>query len=163
MLESGKFVPPEVIARWFVNTVDRDSGDAITHLKLQKMVFYAQAWFLAHFDRPLFEEDFEAWVHGPVCKSLFQKYRNYSWEALPLEKSGKNPPQKVKRFLANVYEEYGKYSAKALEKLTHDEDPWKDARKGFHPVEKCSEIIPKLHMRNYYASLIGKEPLAELN
>ena len=49
------------IADWFAGAIDREAGDSITHLKLQKLVYYAQAWFLALNDKPLFEEEMQAW------------------------------------------------------------------------------------------------------
>lgn len=73
------------IANWFLGAIDRDAGDAITHLKLQKLVYYAQAWSLALPARgvPLFDEEMQAWAHGPVAESLFQEHRGNSWDALP--------------------------------------------------------------------------------
>lgn len=54
------------IAAWFLNEVDRKAGDSITNLKLQKLVYYAQAWAVTLLGRKLFEEKVEAWAHGPV-------------------------------------------------------------------------------------------------
>jgi len=36
--------PPSDIARWFINRADRLAGDDMTHLKLQKLIYFAQAW-----------------------------------------------------------------------------------------------------------------------
>lgn len=54
MLKAREFVSALELSGWFVNAADRDAGEAITHLKVQKLVYYAQAWFLANFDRPIF-------------------------------------------------------------------------------------------------------------
>ena len=62
---------PLDIAKWFINATDRDSGDAITHLKVQKLVYYAQGWAMAYLGSPLFEEDIQAWAHGPVVPSVW--------------------------------------------------------------------------------------------
>lgn len=60
------------IAKWLLSAIDRDSGDSITPLKLQKLIYYAQAWSLALPERayPLFDEDMQAWAHGPVVESV---------------------------------------------------------------------------------------------
>lgn len=71
------------VAKWFLSRVDRDSGDSITHLKLQKLVYYAQAWNLAHFGEPLFDEELKAWTHGPVAPSVWHEYKDSRWDALP--------------------------------------------------------------------------------
>ena len=60
------------VADYFLSLVDEDAGDSMTNLRLQKLLFYAQAWHLALTNRPLFEEDFEAWVHGPVIPSFYR-------------------------------------------------------------------------------------------
>ncbi|HEU0080276.1 MAG TPA: type II toxin-antitoxin system antitoxin SocA domain-containing protein, partial [Longimicrobiaceae bacterium] len=63
------------VAAWFLNEVDRKSGDSITNLKLQKLVYYAQAWAVTLLGRPLFEEKVEAWAHGPVGDVVYQAYK----------------------------------------------------------------------------------------
>ena len=61
------------VANFFLKIVDRDSGSTITPLKLQKILYYAHGYYLANYDKPLFQEDFQAWANGPVCPELFYK------------------------------------------------------------------------------------------
>ncbi len=154
-------VQPKTIATWFVNHVDRDAGEAITHLKLQKLVYYAQAWYLANFDKPLCEEDHQAWAHGPVYKSLYDKYRDHGWQSLPVERH-KSIDSNLEGFLKSVFDEYGQYGAKKLEELTHSETPWIMARGDVEPWERSSALIDKLLMRNFYANKIGKDDIEQL-
>ena len=161
MFDDWTPIGAKAVARWFVNHADRDSGEAITQLKLQKLVFYADAWFLANFDRPLIKEDFEAWAHGPVVRSLYAKYRNKGWEALAPE-AGPVVPQGVEKYLEAVFEEYGQFSAKKLEKMTHSEEPWLSARGDLPPEAASSTKISKISMRNYYGGKIEKQPIQEL-
>ena len=86
MLKKNERVSARIIAGWFVNAADRDSGEAPTHLKIQKLVYYTQAWYLANFDTPLFDEDMQAWTHGPVAPSVYEKYRGAGFDVLPREK-----------------------------------------------------------------------------
>lgn len=161
MFEEWKPIGAKAVARWFVNHADRDAGEAITQLKLQKLVYYADAWFLANFDKSLIEEDFEAWAHGPVVRSLYAKYRNKRWEALPPE-AGPGVPQDVESYLEAVFDEYGQYGAKKLEKMTHSEQPWLDARGDLPPEAASDTKISKLLMRNYYGGKIKKKPIKAL-
>ena len=69
------------IADYFVRLAN-ETGDYISNLKLQKLVYYAQAWYLAISDEALFEEDFEAWVHGPVIPELYQEYKSFGWRPI---------------------------------------------------------------------------------
>lgn len=149
------------VSAWFVNHADIEAGEAITQLKVQKLVYYADAWFLANFDKPLILEDFQAWAHGPAIPFLYDKYREHKWQALPLEDAPKLSKD-VRMFLGAVFEEYGQFSAKKLEQMTHDEDPWLVAREGLQPEAASRNVISKISMRNYYAAKIGKEEISSL-
>jgi len=76
-------MPPSDAARWFINRADRLAGDDMTHLKLQKLIYFAQAWHLANTGEPLFREDMQAWTHGPVVPSVWHAYKQYQWEPIP--------------------------------------------------------------------------------
>ncbi|KAB2335101.1 Panacea domain-containing protein [Bacillus mesophilum] len=140
------------VADFFLNRVKTELGSSITHLKLQKLCYYAQAWYLALEDNKLFNERFEAWVHGPVCPDLFQKYRDHQWQSLrPVtEFEDSIFTQEQLDHLEEIWEIYGKYDGKFLEELTHQEDPWIDARDGYDPTERCNNIIDVNHMKIYY-------------
>lgn len=161
MLERGEFLAPTAVATWFVNAADRSAGEVITHLKVQKLVYYAEAWFLANFNRPLTREDYQAWTHGPVAPSVYAKYRGKGFDALPQERSAPVAPVIVP-FLQAVQNEYGQYTAKRLEQMTHEEAPWLVTR-GNLPLEaKCDKPIDKLLMRNFYAERLGNAPIQQL-
>jgi uncharacterized phage-associated protein len=145
---------PQDIANWFLNQIDPDAGDSITHLKLQKLVYYAEAWALALFDTSLFEDEFEAWAHGPVVRSLYNEYRHCGWE--PIMEEVEEPPEfeeDVQDLLQEVFRVYGEHSAKTLEKLTHREQPWRNAREGYAPEEWSNEKISKEDMKEFYSRL----------
>lgn len=63
----------------------RERGELLTNLKLQKLLYYADAWNLALRDRPLFEEKFKAWVHGPVLTSQYHRFKDYRWKPISEE------------------------------------------------------------------------------
>ena len=151
-MKTAKYIPSE-IADWFLCSVDRSSGGAITHLKLQKLVYYAQAWSLALFNRPLFDEEIEAWAFGPVVRSLFRHFKGSGWQNL--EKPNKCPKfdKETEGLLKEILAVYGKYDGKYLEQLTHREDPWKEARGGLPPEAASKHIIPKDKMRKFYLKL----------
>lgn len=144
------------VGDWFRNAIDRGAGDAITPLKLQKLVYYAQAWSLALLDRPLFAEDLQAWAHGPVAPSLWQHLKRYRWEALPPAEQAPELEPEVEALLRDVMHTYGEHSATALEELTHSEEPWQRARNGLPPEARSAAVIPKDHMRRFYRDLYGK-------
>ena len=70
------------IAKWFIarNKADYEMGytdELITNLKLQKLLYYAQGCVMALTDEPLFDEDIQAWEHGPVVPEIYHKYKSY--------------------------------------------------------------------------------------
>jgi uncharacterized phage-associated protein len=115
------------IAAWFLRRIDRGAGDSMTHLKLQKLVYYAQSWSLALLDRPLFDEDVQAWRHGPVARSVYDRYNRYGWNAIPTPTWEPEIDAVTQSLLEDIHRIYGGRLASELEKLSHDEQPWKTA------------------------------------
>lgn len=140
------------IANWFLLAVDRESGDSITHLKLQKLLYYAQAWTLTLLKKPLFDEEIQAWMHGPVIPEVFTKYAEYSYNEIPAPKPEEciEIDKEYEEILEQVMETYGIFQAKYLEELTHSEAPWKTARAGLSKEAKCTNIITKESMEEFY-------------
>ena len=140
------------VADYFLSCVDVDAGSVMTNLKLQKLCYYAQAWNLVFNGEPLFDEKFEAWIHGPACPSLWRKYKRYGWKAIPQIVGVDSSIFKKEQLetLGAVWEAYGQFDGKYLEELVHREDPWVDARRGFDSGEICDNVIPLEAMKNYY-------------
>jgi uncharacterized phage-associated protein len=145
------------VADYFITKVDLEAGDDITHLKLQKLVYYAQAWYLAMHDRLLFQNRIEAWAHGPVCREIYDRFRHFSWNPIPPKAALSAPSEiddDIKDFLDEVWEVYGQYSAAKLEQMTHEEPPWIEARKGIMQGTPSQAPISENVMREYYSQRI---------
>ena len=143
------------VANYFLSQVDYDAGGSMTHLKLQKMVYYAQAWCMVFLGKPLFKERFEAWIHGPVCPELWQEYKECGYFHIPCSENVDVDMFSVEQrgVLNDVWDAYGQFDGKHLEELTHQEDPWLEARKGLHPGTHCTNTISLDTMRDYYTKL----------
>jgi uncharacterized phage-associated protein len=142
------------IADYFIY-VANETGSYLSNLKLQKLLYYAQAWHLALYDVPLFEEDFEAWIHGPVIPSLYEQYQTFGWQ--PLLKEVQNPQfsEELQNFLKEVTNEYFILDTLELEMMTHREAPWIEAR-GNMPIDEPSlTIISQQSMKNYYKACVA--------
>lgn len=127
-----------------------------TTMKLQKLCYYSQAWTLAWDDMPLFDEDFEAWANGPVCRQLYNAHRgkfNISSAMIENGDSSKLTFEQ-KENINIVLNDYGDKEPYWLSGLTHSEKPWIDARKGCKDGDACSNIITKESMREYYGGLL---------
>jgi uncharacterized phage-associated protein len=92
------------IAKYFI-WLANETGSFISNLKLQKLVYYTQAWHLALHDLPLFDEDFEAWVHGPVIPDLYHTYKHFGWKPIQ-EEATLDLPETTLPFLKEVADEY---------------------------------------------------------
>lgn len=127
----------------------------MTTMKLQKLVYYSQAWSLVWDGEPLFENDFQAWANGPVCPELFNAHKGFfsiSYEELKY--GDENLLNKIqKETIDAVIDFYGPRDAHWLSMLTHREKPWIDARKGCADGESCTEIITKDSMQEYYGGI----------
>lgn len=125
------------------------SKESMNHKKLQKLCFYAQSWHYAYTNELLFDEPFEAWVHGPVCPILYKAYKQWGSLQIPQFQTPQNLrlSQRSREIIDSVYEAYGKFSADILEACTHRESPWKNARKGYSSGEYCRNVINNEEMK----------------
>lgn len=139
------------VAQYFLTKAD----EAITHLALQKLVYFTQSWSSVFLPKPIFHEEIQAWVHGPVVPRLYHIYKDYGFHPLPQVKDFDttifNDTQIA--LLEMIWDVYSKYHAKALEELTHTEDPWKKHRKYIDADEKSTSTISIDDMFNYYYPL----------
>jgi uncharacterized phage-associated protein len=125
----------------------------ITAMKLQKLVYYSQAWHLAWEDEALFPEHIEAWANGPVSPALFEEHRGmFTVETV----SGNIENLKAKELssIDAVLSHYGDKNSFELSELTHREEPWMSARAGLRPGERSQCIIGHDVMQRYYLGLI---------
>jgi uncharacterized phage-associated protein len=144
------------VANYFIEVANKTNGD-ISNSKLQKLVYYSQVWHLAIHDTALFQEDFEAWIHGPVVPALFQKYKHFGWEAVQENVRSILPIEAV-RFLDEVAAEYFGCDNYELERMTRSESPWNLARENLAPDSPSTNIIKKEWMKEYYATHVKEEP-----
>jgi putative zinc finger/helix-turn-helix YgiT family protein len=128
----------------------QDSGDFISNMKVQKLLYYVQGWHLAFYDRPLFKENFEAWVFGPVIPSIYGRFKKYGSGHLNEEISEVNLPEDVENHVFSVLAVYGKETAGRLVKKSHEEDPWQKARNGCPEGAPCENIISKEDIKDYF-------------
>ena len=149
------------VAEYFLHKIDRDAGDTISQLRLVKLVYYAQAWSLVFRNQPLFDEEIEAWRHGPVAPSVVNTYKSFRRSSIPAPSSPMPDfSHREQQILEFVHERYGNLGAIQLSDLTHKEDPWKIARQGIGADERSNSIITWEAMRSFYSreSPIGFVP-----
>jgi uncharacterized phage-associated protein len=125
----------------------------MTTMKLQKLVYYSQAWALVWDEEPLFNEDVEAWSNGPVVRELFEHLRG-EYQISSISKGDHRKINKTqKRTIDAVLKYYGDKPAQWLIDLTHEEPPWNEARKGLGPTDRGDHVMTLDSIAEYYSSL----------
>ncbi|MDR3302895.1 MAG: DUF4065 domain-containing protein [Treponema sp.] len=124
---------------------DKEGGcDLITNMKMQKLVYYCQGFYLALYDTPLFAEPLEAWEHGPVCPPLYHELKAHG--ANPLPYNGDDFYETLNKqeveLILEIYGVYGQFAAWRLREMTHQAPPWRDTP--FH------QVIPHDLMNTYF-------------
>jgi uncharacterized phage-associated protein len=132
----------------------------LTPLKLQKLLYYCQAWSLVFRDSPLFRDRIEAWVHGPVVPRVYHKYKEFGYSPISGHRSLKgSATSDVLKILEKVLKSYGRKNGRSLECLTHSELPWKLAREELEPTQKSQRVISLDWMKSYYSSFADSEDI----
>ena len=143
----------KMVAKYFLNRANHE-GDLITNLKMQKLLYYAQAWYLVNFkDKELFEDVIEAWDFGPVIPSVYHQFKEFRHTPIDYDVSDssiKNIKDEDKEYLEEFYNKFINYSACDLVNMSHNEDPWKEA------FNSPSNVIVANKMREYYTNLYKK-------
>lgn len=133
--------------------------------KLQKLVYYSQAWHLAWDEVPLFQARIEAWANGPVVPELYRHHRGAftvrSWDG-----DWKALDEDERDTVDLVVGSYGKLTGRQLSHLTHSELPWREARAGLGPTDRSTRPIPRQSLQDYYTELDlddAAQPVDELD
>lgn len=151
-IASSQSVTPTAVGADDVAAFILERQGEMTAMKLQKLVYYCQAWSLVWDEQPLFVEEIEAWANGPVVRSLYAQHRGHfrvrEWTG-NTQKLSENQRDTILK----VLEFYGPMPAQVLSDLTHSEEPWRKARVGLAVDERGSRVISHADMVEYYSSL----------
>ncbi|KAA6316016.1 hypothetical protein EZS27_033616 [termite gut metagenome] len=104
--------------------------EPISNLKLQKLLYYMQGFHIACFGEPLFDEDIEAWLYGPVVPCIYEQFKSNGNKGIEYSGGVITLSGKEEALFNEVYRVYGAYSAIGLMNMTHEEMPWKSTETG---------------------------------
>lgn len=140
------------VAEYILSNSNPQEGDIISHLKLQKLLYYCQGFHLAIRNAPLFSESIHHWDHGPVVPDLYYQYKKYGNAALPIPENFDDSviTQSEKEVIDEVLTVYGQFSAWKLRNMTHDEPPWKD-------TDDCDEITHRQLIAYFSSQVIDED------
>lgn len=139
------------IANFFVDLANSDSDDCMTNLRVNKLIYFAQAWSLVRRDMPLFSEEIQAWTYGPVVPSVYHAFKDYGRERIQNVHGEYSPDifsSEELELLIDIAQYYGKFTSPALVDITHsDNSPW---QKVFSKTE--NRIISKGSLKEYFSA-----------
>jgi uncharacterized phage-associated protein len=137
-----------------------DEGDVgLNLLKLQKLLYYIQGWHLGLKGEALFAGKFQAWIHGPVNRQIYDRFTDthmmyaqltgadvrHDFDFGSLSKAARG-------HIDEVLEAYAALSGTQLEDMTHDESPWIKARGKKKPSERCENELDEALMAEHFRS-----------
>lgn len=156
----GQAPSVNAVADYFLTKINVEDGDSITNLKLQKLVYYAQAWHYTILGRPAFREEVQAWAKGPAVYTLWKRFQLAGWGALNPKDMKTDPmkalPDDTRELIDDVWDRYGEFQGHELQELTHSEAPWINARGTTPPGGSSTEEITLESMREFYSTLLVK-------
>lgn len=141
-------------AAYFIWLANED-GNLITHLKLQRLCYYAQGYALAFLNKPMFPEPIEAWEHGPIVRQLYDEYEQYRRTSIPAPLEAPEMEPWRQRILEMVNTRFGWMSIWELRNRTHAEVPWLEAWN----KDDSDPVLSNHSMKLFFRTLIdGQRP-----
>jgi len=156
---------PQHVANYFLERADRD-GVPITQMKLIKLVYIAFGWTLALLDWEIFDEDIEAWQHGPVIPSIYHEFKKFGRDPITeratdfdldtfdeFEPSIPVEDEETAVILDRVWSSYKSFSGSALRNKTHAVGtPWYNT---YNPTSR-NAVIPNDQIKEHFRGKIAE-------
>jgi len=137
----------------YLISLAHERGETVNNLKLQRLLYYAQAWHLGMFGTPLFPEKFEAWMTGPVIPALYWHFKPSGIRPIPAPAAVPDLPGSVCRFLVEIAEDYLPIDEYDLDEMSTRDSPWRTARVGLDRGDPSRNEISEEEMRAYFHAL----------
>jgi len=134
----------------FLLYIMSDASDDLTNMKINKLLYFAQGYYLKKYGVPMFTDVIEAWEHGPVVPEVYAEYKDYGDKPIKSYDSGSvnKVSKEVEDVLYGVAREYGKYTAGALRNMTHViGSPWDQV----YQKDRVHIEIPLSIIQNYFS------------
>jgi len=129
---------------------DNKEREGITNLKLQKILYFAQAYYLGKLGKPLFSDPIEAWDYGPVVSSVYHAYKSKGSNPIISESDQSEILSEDKEMIKKIWDTFGAYSASRLVDIAHAHSPWKEANMS------SDKVISHKAIADYYNPLLNK-------
>jgi uncharacterized phage-associated protein len=168
MIYKGIMHSAKAVANYFLRK-GRETPDVppIDALKIQKLLFYANGWHLAHLDDVLFEEDIEAWPYGPVVRDIWVEFQDFGNDVITREAQSIDyftntisTPEvsdpKTIELLNSVWDNYKSFTGIQLSNSTHlAGEPWTIMYERLGKNLKNKPVMPSEFLKNCFKQKLG--------
>ena len=139
----------------YILTRAKNQGQSVTNLKLQKILYYVQGFFLAKFDRPLFPDEIQAWKFGPVVPSVYYEFSIFGPDELTIsyDETIDNCESDEIQLIDSVIDEKLQHTSGDLVRATHSEEPWLKATNGGNAI-RPNIVINIDDMKDYFKKIM---------
>lgn len=156
MMKQQKTIPSAAqVAKLLIELAEQDRDvdqEPMTHMRLQKLLYYVQGWSIARLGVKAFDDHIEAWEHGPVVPTLYHTLKASGKQPVTSDQLGDEPiDPEMRSFVASVWADYRSHSTIRLRNMTHAESPWKDAWEKRNMPNRCQETISEDALREYFS------------
>lgn len=151
--------PIDVAKYLLLLAAQEPEAELVTHLRLQKLLYYVQGWSLAIRKNPMFDGIIQAWKHGPVVCDVYQDFAKYEKNPIPPQddvESIVDISDEDKAFIESIWASYKRFSAVELRRMTHLESPWKSARGELSPEAWSRKEISQASMIHFFRDEFSK-------
>lgn len=133
--------------------------EEVTPLALQKLLYYIQGFNKTFNGYFIFQQDCEAWTHGPVYRDVYYNYKGYGYNPIESKEftcTVSNLTDPEISIIKSIAKYFGCYSGKILETMTHNERPWEKTRDGLLPEMASDRIIDKALIEDHFFNIKEK-------
>lgn len=145
-----------LVARYMLHRAEE-----VTPMVLQKLLYFAQAFFRALYRTDLFTDDCQAWAYGPVYPDIYRMYSDCGWNPISMPAMGET--EDFSEFTTReivlmnaVADIFGMYSGGVLSRITHNERPWIETRGNLLPNDRSAATIDKKLIDDYFKKVVEK-------
>ena len=139
------------VAKYFVRKgYAGEEFEPVCPMRVQKLLYYAQAHSLVLRGKPVFEESIQAWQHGPVVPEVYNTFQCCGGSFIPIPENEVEISEVELKFLDMVWDNFVQFSATGLSRMTHEEKPWINARAGLKPDQRGHKEITHHDLKEYF-------------
>lgn len=162
--------PSKAIANEFLKLAAKSNSADVSPMKLQKLVYFADAWNLAFHNDPLIKDEIQAWQYGPVIEDVYHEFKDFgnsritrmatdidfsAGKFISSEPEVPSTDHETHNLLKEIWRVYGKFSPIQLSNLTHASGtPWSMVANAYGSQLPRGVTIPNELIKQHFKAIL---------